>query len=175
MEPFGRKARPGRASIAPFRRQQRSWPLLMATNDLNSESIVAIVAIEIRIDIWSMFLWRWFDLLTSERDDSSFPIHIFCAFLASCASSGEMHRMVLGSLVLRRVATFVQSLGKILHRGIRTHEASERVKGDNRVWQLWQTPWSDSRCLKRWSPLVVCCRIAFWAGGSLQANSLQFS
>ena len=64
---------------------------------------------------------------------SSFPIHIFCAFLASCASSVEMHRMVLGSLGLRRVATFVQSLGKILHRGIRTHEASERVKGDNRV------------------------------------------
>lgn len=43
--------------------------------------------------------------------------------------------MVLGSLVLRRVATFVQRLGKIIHRGIRTHEASERVKGDNRVSQ----------------------------------------
>lgn len=61
-----------------------------------------------------------------------FPSTFFVPFFASCASSVEMHRMVLGSLALRRVAT-VQSLGKIIHRGIRTHEASERVKGDNRV------------------------------------------
>ena len=116
------KTRPGRVSIAPFRRQQRSW-------------------LEIGIGIyWSMILWRWFDLLTSERDDSSFPSTFFVPFLASCASFVEMHRMVLGSLALRRVATFIQSFGKIIHRGIRTYEASERVKGDNRVWQLWQTP-----------------------------------
>ena len=41
--------------------------------------------------------------------------------------------MVLGSLALRRVVTFVQSFGEVLYRGIRTHEASERVKGDNSV------------------------------------------
>ncbi len=34
--------------------------------------------------------------------------------------------------------------------------------------------WSDSRCLQRWSILMVCYRMAFWAGGPVRANLLQF-